>query len=60
MVFCMISTVLYIKQADKGIKAGSIARNFYRWFLRVNFIKKGGIDLRVKLLRIFVITFLLE
>ena len=58
IVFCMISTVLYIKQTDKGKSDSSIARNFHQCFLRVNFIKMGGIDLRVKLLRIFVISFI--
>ena len=56
IVFCMISTVPYIKQADKGIADSTIARNFYQCFLRVNFIKMGGIDLRVKLVGIFIIS----
>ena len=59
IVFCMVSTVLYIKQADNGITGSSIARNFHRCFLGVNFIKMGGIDLRVKLLGIFAISFII-
>ena len=57
-VFCMISTVLYVKQADKGIVDRSIPRNFHRCFLRVNFIKMGGFALRVRLFGIFVISFI--
>ena len=57
IVFYIISTVLYIKQAEKGLANSYIAQNFHQFFLRVNFIKMTGIDLQVKLLGIFVISF---